>query len=69
MIHSLQAAQISQKQDEHIIYTIMKTMCLSGYHHKGFVAAHAFGHIMYSYILLVPMNQEPKSPQQAKQGV
>ena len=22
-------------------------MCPSGYHHNGFVAAHAFGHMMY----------------------
>ena len=27
------SAQISQKQDEHNIYVIMKTMCLPGYHH------------------------------------
>ena len=28
-----------------------------GYHHNGFVATHALGHIMYGYTLLVPMNQ------------
>ena len=28
MIHNTQSAQISQKQDEHNIYVIMKTMCL-----------------------------------------
>ena len=28
-----------------------------GYHHNGFVATHALGHMMYGYILLVPMNQ------------
>ena len=25
----------------------MKTMCPPGYHHNGFVATHALGHIMY----------------------
>ena len=38
-------------------YAIMKTMCPPGYHHNGFVATHALGHMMYSYTLLVPMNQ------------
>ena len=41
MIHDTQSAQISQKQDEHNIYVIMKTMCPPGYHHNGFVATHA----------------------------
>ena len=27
----------------------MKTMCPPGYHHNGFVAAHALGHMMYGY--------------------
>ena len=27
------------------------------YHHNGFVATHALRHMMYVYILLVPMNQ------------
>ena len=45
MIHDTQNAQISQKQDEHSIYVIMKTMCLPGYHHNGFVATHALGHM------------------------
>ena len=35
----------------------MKTMCPSGYHHNGFVATDALGHMMYGYTLLVPMNQ------------
>ena len=35
----------------------MKTMCPFGYHHSGFVATHALGHMMCSYTLLVPMNQ------------
>ena len=29
------------------IYAIMKTMCPPGYHHNGFVATHALGHMMY----------------------
>ena len=28
------------------IYVIMKTMCPPGYHHNGFVATHALGHMM-----------------------
>ena len=34
----------------------MKTMCPPGYHHNGFVATHALGHMMYSYTFgsLVP---------------
>ena len=56
-IHDTQSAQISQKQDERNIYVIMKTMCPPGYHHSGFVATHALGHMMYGYTLLVPMNQ------------
>ena len=27
----------------------MKTMCPPGYHHSGFVATHALGHMMYIY--------------------
>ena len=49
MIHDTQSAQISQKQDEHNIYVIMKTMCPPGYQHNGFVATHALGHMMYGY--------------------
>ena len=30
----------------------MKTMCPSGYHHNGFVATDALGHMMYGYTLL-----------------
>ena len=41
MIHDTKNAQISQKQDEHIIYVIMKTICPPGYHHNGLVATHA----------------------------
>ena len=38
------------------VCVIMKTMCPPGYHHNGFVATHALGHMMYGYTLLVPMN-------------
>ena len=31
----------------------MKTMCPPGYHHNGFVATHALGHMMYGYLLFV----------------
>ena len=49
MIHDTQSAQISQEQDERNIYEIMKTMCPPGYHHNGFVATHAHGHVMYKF--------------------
>ena len=29
----------------------MKTMCPPGYHHNGFVATHALGHMMYGHIM------------------
>ena len=45
----------------------MKTMWPPVYHHNGFVATHALGHMMYSYTLLVADTNEPKSTQQAKQ--
>ena len=57
MIHDTQNAQISQKQDGRNTYAIMKTVCPPGYHHNGFVATHALGHMMYGYTLLVSMNQ------------
>ena len=57
MIQDTQSYEISQKQDGHNIYVIMKAMCPPGYHHNGFMATHAFGHMMYGYTLLVPMNQ------------
>ena len=31
------------------IYGIMKTMCPPGYHHQGFVATHALGHMMHGW--------------------
>ena len=37
------------------IYVIMKTIFPPGYHHNGFVATHALGHMIYGYTLLVPM--------------
>ena len=52
MIRDTQSAQISQKQDGGNIYAIMKTMCPSGYHHNGFVATHALGHMMYGYVYI-----------------
>ena len=56
IIHNTQSALISQKQNEHNIYVIMKTMCPPGYHHNGFVASHALEQMIYDYTLLVPMN-------------
>ena len=29
----------------------MKTICPPSYHHKGFMATHALGHMIYIYIL------------------
>ena len=29
------------------IYAIMKAMCPPSYHHNGFEATHALGHMMY----------------------
>ena len=34
------------------IYEIVKTMCPPGYHHNGFVATHALGHMIYIYIYI-----------------
>ena len=31
------------------LYAIMKTMCPPCYHHNGFVATHALGHMMYGF--------------------
>ena len=52
-----QIAQISNKQNAHNTYIIMKTMCPPGYHHNGFVATHVLWNMMYGYTLLVPINQ------------
>ena len=43
MIHDTQSALISQKQDGHNIYTIMKTIYPPSYHHSGFLATYALG--------------------------
>ena len=32
------------------MYVIMKTICPPGYHHNGFVATHALGHMMYAHL-------------------
>ena len=47
MIRDTQSAQISQKQDGRNIYAIKKTMCPLRYHHNGFIATHALGHMIY----------------------
>ena len=31
----------------------MKTMCPPGYHHDGFVATHALGHMMYRLYIYI----------------
>ena len=36
---------------------IMKTMCPPTYNHNDFAETHTLGHMMYSYTLLVPINQ------------
>ena len=82
MIQDTHSAQISPKQDERniyiyiyeyvysYIYVIMKTMCPPGYHHNSFLATHALVHIMYSYTLLVPMNQRvlKKPPKESNES-
>ena len=65
MIHNTQSAQTSQTQDGRKIYPIMKKVCPPGYHHNGFVATHALGHV---WLLHIAGTSEPKSAQQAKQG-
>ena len=35
----------------------MKIICPPGYHHNGFMATPALGHMMYGYALQVPMAQ------------
>ena len=69
MIHDTQRAQISHKQDERNIYVIMKIMCPPGYHHNGFVATHALGHMIYGYTLLVPMNQRVLNKQSKERNI
>ena len=40
-------SQKKQKQNRYNIYVIMVTMCPNSYHRNGFVATHAFGHMIY----------------------
>ena len=51
------------------MYVIMKTMCPPGYHHNGFVATHALGHMMYGSTLLVPMNQRVLNKQSKERNI
>ena len=60
MIHDTQRAQISQKEDGHNIYAILKTMCPPGYHHISFVHELPQSHngyivfmIAYIYIIYI----------------
>ena len=47
----------------------METMCPPGYHHNGFVATHALGHLIYGYTLLVPINQRRLSKQSKERNI
>ena len=47
----------------------MKTMRPPGYHHNGFVATHALGHMMYGYTLLVPINQRVLNKQSKERNI
>ena len=51
------------------VCVIMKTMCPPGYHHNGFVATHALGHMMYGYTFLVPMNQRVLHKQSKERNI
>ena len=64
-----QSAQISQKQDGHNIYVIMKAMCPTSYCHNGFVTTDALGHMMYGYTFLVPMNQRVLNKQSKERNI
>ena len=48
VIHGTQSAKISQKQDGHNIYVIMKTMYTLGYHQRSTVAIHMLRYMMYA---------------------
>ena len=39
----------------------MKTMCPPGYHHNGFVATHALGHMMYIRTSCAQVHELPQS--------
>ena len=45
----------------------MKKCALLVHHHNEFVATHALGHMMYTWLHIAGTN-EPKSVQQTKQG-
>ena len=47
----------------------MKTMYPTGYHHNGFVATHALGHMIYRYTLLVPMKQRALNKQSKERNI
>ena len=47
----------SHKSKMGLIYMQSWKQCPPVYHHNGFVASHALGHMIYSYTLQVPMNQ------------
>ena len=63
------SAQISKKQDERNIYVIMKKMCPHDYHHNGFVATHALGHMMYGYTWLAPRNERVLHKQSKERNI
>ena len=52
-IHDTQRAQMAQKQDEHNIYVIMKTMCSLVYYDNGFVATHALWHHVPKWVIKI----------------
>ena len=47
----------------------MKIICPPGYHHNGFVAIHALGHMMYGSTLLVPMNPRTLNKESKKRNI
>ena len=47
----------------------MKRMCPPSYHHNGFVATHALGHMMYGSTLLVPMNKRVPNKQKKERNI
>ena len=40
------------------IYEAMKAMCPFAYNHNGFMAMWQLEHMMYDYLLVVPINQK-----------
>ena len=69
VIQDTQSAHISKQKDKRNIDIIMKTMDPADYHHNGFVATHALGHMMYGYTLLVTMNKRVPNKLCKEQGV